>query len=115
SGTQLPVLDVARPDPQFDRWMETNVEEQKQPGYAIVTVATPQGNLSVEQMRGLADLATKAGDGLLRFTIRQNVLLGFVRIAQLRRVYASLRLIGLADAGANEIADVTTCPGAYSC
>jgi sulfite reductase beta subunit-like hemoprotein len=30
-------------------------------------------------------------------------------------VYAGLRAIGLADAGAREIDDITNCPGAYSC
>jgi sulfite reductase beta subunit-like hemoprotein len=115
TGGDLPVLDGHPANPQFDRWLETNVEEQKQPGYAIVTVRVPQGNLTSAQMHGLADLAANTGDGLLRFTMTQNVVLGFIPVSQLRRVHAALRLIGLAESGAREIEDVTACPGAYSC
>jgi len=47
--------------------------------------------------------------------MRQNVVLGFVPVANLKRVFAALSLIGLSEASAGEIADVTSCPGAYSC
>jgi sulfite reductase beta subunit-like hemoprotein len=115
AGAQLPVIDARQPDPEFDRWLETNVKEQKHPGYAAVTVVVEQGNLTGDQMRGLARLAEDAGDGQIRVTIDQNVILGFIPVSNLRRVYAALKLIGLHSAGANEIEDVVTCPGAYSC
>jgi sulfite reductase beta subunit-like hemoprotein len=41
--------------------------------------------------------------------------LGFIPDQRLRGLHASLVEIGLAGAGAREIDDVTTCPGAYSC
>lgn len=115
TGSQLPVIDAHAADPAFDAWLETNVDEQRQPGYAIVTVLIPQGNFTARQMHGLADIAANAGDGLLRFSIAQNVILGYIPVSQLRRVYAALRLLDLAAAGAREIEDITTCPGAYSC
>ena len=61
TGDLLPVY-IA--DPDYQAWRETNVRKQKQAGYAIVTVKTPQGNLTGEQMRKLADLADQAGDGM---------------------------------------------------
>jgi sulfite reductase beta subunit-like hemoprotein len=115
TGAELPVVDNRAPDAEFDRWLETNVREQVQPGYAMVTVVVDQGNLTGSQMRGLAKIAEDAGEGLLRFTIEQNVVLAFIPVANLRRVYAALKLIGLHAAGAGEIEDVVTCPGAYSC
>lgn len=115
TGEALPVINPHSADPDFDRWLETNVDEQKQPGYAIVTVRIPQGNLTASQMYGLADLACNAGDGALRVTMNQNVILGYIPVSQLRRTYAALRLIGLAESGAREIEDIITCPGAYSC
>jgi sulfite reductase beta subunit-like hemoprotein len=114
TGELLPVVDNSS-DPEFDAWLDTNVEEQRQPGYAIVTVRVPEGNLTDHQMRGLADIAERSGDGRLRFDLRQNVVLGFIPVANLKRVFAALRLIDLSDAAAGEIADVTACPGAYSC
>jgi sulfite reductase beta subunit-like hemoprotein len=71
--------------------------------------------LTGHQMRGLADVADRAGDGFLRFAMNQNVILAWVPIGALRRVYGALDELGLQDSRANEISDVITCPGAYSC
>ncbi len=116
SGDLLPVLGPnGHSNPAYERWLETNIREQKQHGYAMVTVKVPQGNLTAGQMRGLAHIARNAGDGLLRVTVDQNLVLAFIPLRHLPQVYAALRDIGLAESGAHEIADVTTCPGAYSC
>jgi sulfite reductase beta subunit-like hemoprotein len=113
TGEVLPIYDDASTG--FLEWRKTNTQPQKQDGYIIVTVKTPQGNLTGEQMRGLADLCEQAGDGSLRFTMNQNVVLAYVPVGALKRVYAALGRLGLNDAAADEISDVTTCPGAYSC
>lgn len=116
SGALLPILDGGgADDPEFDHWLETNVADQRQAGYAIVTVKVDQGNLTGEQMRGLAKISVDAGDGKIRFTIAQNVVLGFLPVANLRRVYLALQKLGLAGAGVSEIDDITTCPGAWTC
>jgi sulfite reductase beta subunit-like hemoprotein len=115
TGTDLPVLSSNSVDAEFDEWLDTNVEEQKQSGYAIVTVRVPEGNLTAQQMHALANLASSTGDSLLRFTMTQNIALGYIPVSHLKRVYAALRLIDLAKGGAHEIVDITNCPGAYSC
>lgn len=116
TGAQLPVVNKGSSgDPGFDRWFEANVEEQKQTGYAMITLKVQQGNLTSLQMREVAKIAREAGDGCLRVTVEQNLVLGFVQLAFLPRVYAALKAIGLGDAGARELNDVVTCPGAYSC
>ncbi len=115
-GALLPVIHSnGTGDPRYDHWLETNLVEQRQSGYAAVVVRVDQGNLTSGQMRGLAQLAADAGDGLLRIGIDQNMLLGFVPLGRLRAVHAALDALGLGEAGAREIGDVTTCPGAYSC
>jgi sulfite reductase beta subunit-like hemoprotein len=115
SGELLPIVTNGSADPAYEHWLETNIREQKQAGYSIVTVKVPQGNLTGEQMRSLAAIARDAGDGVLRFTVNQNVVLAHIPLRNLKRVYVALRQIGLADSGAYEISDVITCPGAYSC
>ena len=102
-------------DPEYERWLDTNVAEQKQKGYAIVTARLEQGNLNSSQMRGLARIARDAGDGLLRLTLEQNFALGYMPLAKLKSVYAALKQVGLNASGAREIDDVVTCPGAFSC
>jgi sulfite reductase beta subunit-like hemoprotein len=42
-------------------------------------------------------------------------MLAFIPLARLPRVYAALQQLGLAEAGARQIDDIITCPGAYSC
>lgn len=114
-GALLPVLNQTSGTADLDRWLETNVEEQRETGYAMVTVTVDQGNLTAEQMRALALLAADAGDGLIRITIDQNLLLGYIPLANLPRVHAALVVAGLGEPGAHQITDVVTCPGAYSC
>ncbi|MGO9012916.1 MAG: nitrite/sulfite reductase [Bryobacteraceae bacterium] len=102
-------------DADYDAWRATNVAEQKQAGYAAVTVRVEQGNLHAAHLRGLARISAAAGDGTLRVSIEQNLLLPFVPLARLPEVHRALTVIGLAAARARYIDDVVTCPGAYSC
>jgi sulfite reductase beta subunit-like hemoprotein len=116
TGDLLPIVQTnGHADAEYERWLSTNVRRQKQPGYAMVTVKVPQGNLTGREMRGLAGVARDAGDGLLRVAIDQNLVLAYLPLRQLPRIYAALQAINLAGAGAEEIDDITTCPGAYSC
>jgi sulfite reductase beta subunit-like hemoprotein len=116
NGSLLPVVNPsASGDPAYDLWLETNVTPQKQTGYAAVTARADQGNVTADQWRGLAKIAQTAGDGLVRTTINQNLLLAFVPLARLPQVHAALAEIGLGGPGAGQIEDVLTCPGAYTC
>jgi sulfite reductase beta subunit-like hemoprotein len=115
-GALLPVLgQPASGGAAYDAWLADNVKEQKQTGYAAVTVTLDQGNVTGDQLRGLAKLSVTAGDGMLRTAINQNVVIAFVPLARLPQVYAALGELGLNSGGAGQIADVLTCPGAYTC
>jgi sulfite reductase beta subunit-like hemoprotein len=116
SGELLPVLATnGHPNPGYEAWLATNIRRQKQDGYFVATVTVPQGNLTTEQLRGLAGIARDGGDSVVRFSVDQNVMLAYIPGRNLKRVYAALLEIGLAGAGAHKIEDVITCPGAYSC
>ncbi len=113
SGLALPLYEPN--SPAFAEWKRTNVRPQKQAGYSMITVKLPEGNLTAGQMRGIADLADQSGDGNLRVTMNQNVILAWVPQASVKRVYGALAELGLNDGGADEVTDPITCPGAYSC
>jgi sulfite reductase beta subunit-like hemoprotein len=116
NGALLPVVNQpASGDARYNTWLASNVKEQKQAGYAAVTVTVDQGNLTGDQLRGLAKLSATAGDGLLRTAINQNVVLAFLPLARLPQIYAALGELGLGSGGAGQIEDVLTCPGAYTC
>ena len=108
---------AARPaaDAGFERWRATNVRAQKQRGFSAVTVRLLRGDVTAAQLVGLAGLARAHGDGLARATIDQNLLLRFVSDARVEALHRGLAALGLAEADAHTIADVTSCPGADSC
>ena len=99
----------------FAGWARTNVYRQRQGGYAAVTVALPLGDLTAHQMRRLAALARQYGGGAARATVEQNVMLRWVREADLTALHGELSAIGLGRAGAGTLADVTACPGTDTC
>jgi sulfite reductase (NADPH) hemoprotein beta-component len=97
------------------RWATTNVRPQRQRGYSLVTVTVPLGDLTGAQMRLLADLAAAYGDGTVRTTHNQDLLLRWIPTARVGDLYRRLAACGLAVADADTVADVTSCPGAESC
>jgi sulfite reductase beta subunit-like hemoprotein len=114
------ILPVARTlpdrrDAAFVKWVRTNVASQKQQDFVTVTVTVPLGDLSGAQYRVLADLAAAYGDGTVRVTAVQNLVLRWVRREDLAALFLSLQAAGLGLADADSIADVTSCPGAESC
>ena len=99
----------------FDEWHRTNVYRQRQPGYAVATVALPLGDLTSRQMRALAAISRRHVGASVRTTVEQNIVLRWVGEARLPQLYADLKAEGLAEAGAGTIADVTACPGTDTC
>ena len=115
-GDLLPIAErQPSGDAAYDAWLETNIVEQRQAGFAAAIVRVDQGNLTGDQLRALANVASKYGDGAARVSIDQNIVLANLPLASLPAVYGALRAAGLGASGAREIQDVTTCPGAYSC
>ena len=108
-------LNGQRGDDGFDDWLQTNVAQQRQPGYVVVVVHLPLGDLSAEQAYRLADIARAYVGDNLRTTVEQNILLRWVSAADLPAVYRELQAAGLAAAGAGTITDITTCPGSDTC
>jgi len=78
-------------------------------------VTLPLGDLTGAQMRLLADLALAYGDGTVRVTPDQDLMLRWVRKSDVRDVYRRLAAGGLGRPDAGTLADVTSCPGAEAC
>ncbi|MCP5109414.1 MAG: nitrite/sulfite reductase, partial [bacterium] len=93
----------------------TNVYEQRQAGYATVTIALPLGDITAPQLRAMADLARKYTNETIRTTVEQNLVLRWVSEADLPSLYQELEAAGLAEAGAGTIVDITACPGTDTC
>jgi len=71
------------------------VTPQKQPGLSAVGTSVLRGRLTGNQLHALADLADKHGDGHLRATIMQNILVVNVKNENVRALIADLHAIDL--------------------
>jgi len=100
---------------EFDHFIRTNVRRQRQRGFSTVEVAVPRGDLSTDQLRGLAQIMREYSGGYARTTVHQNLVLRWVRDESIYEVWQRLNELGLGEAGADEITDVVSCPGTDSC
>jgi sulfite reductase (ferredoxin) len=99
----------------FERWCSQNTRSQKQPGYAVVTIALPLGDITAHQLRAVADIARRFTNETIRTTVEQNIVLRWVSHSDLYDVYQALDAAGLSDPGAETIVDITACPGTDTC
>jgi sulfite reductase beta subunit-like hemoprotein len=109
-----PVVTNERPS-GYLAWRASAVVDQKQHGYRAVHVRLRLGDISATQLRGLAEIVGRFGDGSLRFTIDQNVLVPWVDLRSLPALFAELSALDLARLHIHTARDVTSCPGADTC
>ena len=107
-------------EPAFARFVRNNLKAHKLPGYAIVDVSlkgvgeTP-GDITADQMDVVADLAERFGQGEIRSTHEQNLVLPHIRLADVHEVWKALDTAGLATPNINLISDIIACPGLDYC
>ena len=100
---------------EFERFRTKNVRPQRQQGFSTVQIHIPRGDLSPEQLRGLAVIMREHTGGYARTSIHQNLVLRWVRDESVYDVWQGLLELGLGESGANQIDDVVSCPGTDSC
>lgn len=110
-----PLLQVSDREPTYLAWAADNVRPQKQTGFSSVVIRLILGDITAAQLRGLIPLVVGYGEGELRTTNEQNLVLRYVPDARLPALHRELEKLGLGLKGANSLADVTSCPGASSC
>ena len=103
------------PRPPFDRAAHIGVHAQKQDGLHWIGAALPVGRMSAAQMRGLAEIARELGDGDLRLTVWQNLLISGVPTAELPAAQERIETLGL-SIKANAIrSGLVACTGNTGC
>lgn len=100
---------------EYRRWLQSNVEAQRQEGYHIVYVKTVRGDLTPAQFRGLANIVWQYTGGKARTTQEQNIVLRWVPAGHLHNVWEALKALELGEAGHNQITNIVSCPGTDSC
>src|SRR3954470_10099932 len=82
---------------EFDKFVASNVKQQRQQGFSAVQVRVVRGDLSPEQFRGLADIMREYSGGAARMTIEQNMVLRWVRDESVYEVWERLNALDLGD------------------
>jgi ferredoxin-nitrite reductase len=112
--TRVPAEAIA-PRPVFDRMAHIGTHKQKQDGLNWIGVLLPVGKLTGEQMRGLARIAQDLGDGDIRLTVWQNLLLSGVRDDNVALASAAIEQLGLSVTSSQLRAGLVACTGNAGC
>ena len=99
----------------FEKWKYTNLIEQKQVGYVAIGIKVLLGDFYTDKARLLADLVQKYAAGEIRLSLRQNILIPYVREELIPFFYTELKKLGFGEAGYNTALDITACPGTDTC
>jgi ferredoxin-nitrite reductase len=101
--------------PAFNRTAHIGVHAQKQEGLNWIGVVVPMGRLTVVQMRGLAAIARELGDGDLRLTVWQNLLISGVAEGKIEEACDRIAALGLATDTSAIRAGLVACTGNTGC
>jgi ferredoxin-nitrite reductase len=112
--TRVPA-DAIAPRPTFDRMAHIGAHKQKQHGLNWIGVLPPVGKLTCAQMRGLAKIAHDLGDGDIRLTVWQNLLISGVRDDNVALANAAIEQLGLAVTSSQLRAGLIACTGNAGC
>ncbi|WP_338731654.1 HEPN domain-containing protein [Mangrovimonas cancribranchiae] len=106
---------VVKDEKAFQAWKNTNVIKQKQDGYVAIGIKVLLGDFYTDKARLLADLVEDYAAGEIRLSLRQNILIPFIKEDLLPYFYQELSKLGFAEAGYNKAVDITACPGTDTC
>ncbi len=104
----------------FSYWYNTNVAEHKKAGYAVVNISLKPiegipGDATSQQMRKVAELADQYSLGEIRVTHEQNLVLPYVKQADLFALWQQLEQYNLGSSNLALVTDIIACPGLDYC
>ena len=101
--------------PPFDRAAHIGVHAQKQPGLNWIGVVLPVGKMTAAQMHGLAEVARDLGDGDVRLTVWQNLIISGVPSEKVAAAQAKIDALGLSTSTNSIRAGLVACTGNVGC
>ncbi len=116
-GATLVRIDAALLPPRrpYDRQAHIGVHPQRQAGLNWIGIVLPTGKMTVEQMRALAELSRSLGDGDIRLTVWQNLLISGVPDAQIEEAKSRILAMGLDWQTTPIRAGLIACTGSRGC
>ena len=111
---RLPATDCAPRHP-IDRAGHIGVYPQVQPGLFYIGVSVPVGRLPAVQMNAVADIAELFGNGEIRLTVWQNLIIPNVAECNLEAAQAALLAAGLKFTAGRVLSGTVACTGNQGC
>ncbi|MES2887613.1 MAG: nitrite/sulfite reductase [Pseudomonadota bacterium] len=104
----------------YTRWLERNVHPHQRPGYRCVTLSLKRtgqapGDATDVQMHAAAELAERYSHSELRVSHDQNLVLPWVRVADLHALWEAARDASFATPNIGHLTDMIACPGGDFC
>ncbi|WP_027077364.1 HEPN domain-containing protein [Maribacter antarcticus] len=99
----------------FEKWKSTNIVPQKQHGFVAIGIKVLLGDFYTDKARLLADLVQNYAAGEFRLSLRQNILIPYVKEEHVPFFYTELEKLGFVESGYNKALDITACPGTDTC
>ena len=109
--TDAPILDQLL----YQRWLDTNVFEQKQPGFYGVYIKVTTGDIPTSKARKFIVAINGLVADEIRITINQGLLLKYVHKEALPILFERLKELDFVKPGFDSVSDITTCPGTDTC
>ena len=116
-GCKLDRVEAAhvKPRPQADRMAHLGVHKQKQEGLNWIGLVLPVGKMTAEQMQGIAALARELGDGDIRLTVWQNLIVSGIADARVPEALQRIEALGLSAKATAIRAGLVACTGNTGC
>ena len=107
--------EALHPRGPIDRRGHIGVHQQNDPSLSYLGVSLTLGRMSSDQMRGLAEIAAKFGNGDLRLTVWQNVLIPNVPAVNIEPAIEAIQALGFDVSASAFSAGMVACTGKFAC
>ena len=98
-----------------DRFAHVGIHEQAQEGLKYVGIVFPVGRMTSDQARGLAGISRKYGNGQMRLTVWQNLIIPNIKTSDLELVQSEVKELGLEYSASSLRAGLVACTGNAGC
>jgi sulfite reductase (ferredoxin) len=109
------VIDFDSDNELYGKWLKRYVKAQKQSGFYSVEVPFNQGMVKAETLIRLAEFLARMSDDVIRFTMRQNILLRNIPGQLLNSLYQELKDLNIEVDLPRILNSLVSCAGADTC
>ena len=96
-------------------WLNKCVFSQNTKDTFGINIRIHRGDLSSDEVDKLADLADKYGQEEIRTAVTQDLIIPYIKLDDVAKVYTVLKEMNLIDSRFHHISNVVACPGRSTC